>query len=119
LKTYELRSKSKSELQNHLDDLKQELLSLRVQKSSSGATNKISQIHIVRKAIARVNTILSQVERKDLKTSLGQKKLPLNMRPKLTRALRRQLSKDELNRKTLRQHKKSIHYSNLKYAVLL
>lgn len=105
-------------MNNHLDDLKQELLNLRVQKSSSGAANKIAQIRIVRKAIARVNTINTENGRKEIKSSLvNKKRLPLDMRPKLTRAIRRRLSKDESRKITQRQLKKNIHFSNIKFAV--
>ena len=101
-----------------MTDLKHELLNLRVQKNASGAANKIAQIKIVRKSIARVNTISTEKSRADLKVSLkNAKRLPLDMRPKLTRAMRRRLSKDEARKVTLRQHKKNIHFSNIKFAV--
>lgn len=93
-------------------------MNLRVQKNASGAANKIAQIKIVRKGIARVNTIITEKSASELKVSLkNAKRLPLNMRPKLTRAMRRRLSKDEAKKVSLRQHKKNIHFANIKFAV--
>ena len=91
---------------------------MKVQKNASGAANKIAQIKIVRKAIARVNTIITEKSRSELKASLkNAKRLPLDLRPKLTRAMRRRLSKDEATKVTLRQHKKNIHFANIKFVV--
>jgi large subunit ribosomal protein L35e len=104
-----------------LNDLKKELLNLRVQKASSGAANKIAQIRIVRKAIARVLTILSENQKERvLKLYEGKpiNKLPLDLRPKLTRAMRRRLTPQEQKKKTLRQIKRDSLFSKTKYAVL-
>ena len=44
MKAYELRKQTKAELTKQLSDLKQELASLRVQKTSSGSQTKVSQM---------------------------------------------------------------------------
>ena len=44
VKTYELRTKSKSELLAQLKDLKTELANLRVAKVTGGAPNKLSKM---------------------------------------------------------------------------
>lgn len=106
------------ELTKQLTDLKNELASLRVQKVSSGSANKVSQIHHVRKAIARVLTVMRQNDRNAVKQTLTKKKhLPKDMRVKKTRALRRELTKYEASRETVRQHKKSLLNKVRKYAI--
>jgi len=83
----------------------------------------------VRKSIARVNTVITQNQRdnvrkaikqrqKDQPTILAYKKYkPLDLRPKKTRAIRRRLTKYEANKKTKRAHEKAIHFPQRKYAV--
>ncbi|CAN6921735.1 unnamed protein product, partial [Brassica oleracea] len=46
IKVHELRDKSKSDLQNQLQDLKAELALLRVAKVTGGAPNKLSKMYI-------------------------------------------------------------------------
>ena len=60
VKAYELRKKTKQELDKQLEELKTELSSLRVSKIAGGAPSKLSKIRIVRKAIAKVLTVLSE-----------------------------------------------------------
>ena len=45
IKVHELRDKSKSDLQNQLQDLKAELALLRVAKVTGGAPNKLSKMY--------------------------------------------------------------------------
>merc|ERR1712130_571409 len=47
----------------------------------------------------------------------GKKYVPIDVRPKKTRAIRRQLSKAQLEKRTLRETKKSTHFPMRKYAV--
>jgi len=94
VKAHELRGKSKTELQSQLKDLKQELGALRVAKVTGGAPNKLSKIKVVRKSIARVLTVVSQNQKSALREAFSKKKyLPLDLRPKKTRAIRRRLTK--------------------------
>lgn len=46
IKVHELRDKSKSDLQNQLQDLKAELALLRVAKVTGGAPNKLSKMYV-------------------------------------------------------------------------
>ena len=46
VKAYELRSKTKEELQKQLEDLKRELSSLRVQKVSSSTNQKVASLYV-------------------------------------------------------------------------
>jgi large subunit ribosomal protein L35e len=47
----------------------------------------------------------------------GKKYLPLDLRVKKTRAIRRRLTAHEAGKKTLRQIKKDTHFPQRKYAV--
>jgi large subunit ribosomal protein L35e len=72
----------------------------------------------VRKAIARVLTVIRQKQRENLKEFYaGKKYVPLDLRTKKTRALRRALTTAESSRKTARQMKKERHFPMRKYAV--
>ncbi|KAF8559110.1 ribosomal protein L29 [Imleria badia] len=118
VKAYELQSKSKNDLTKQLSDLKSELLTLRVQKTTGGAASKLTKINVVRKSIARVLTVMNHKSRQNLREYYKNKKyLPLDLRPKKTRAIRRRLTKHEVSLKTEKQHKKDIHFPLRKYAV--
>jgi large subunit ribosomal protein L35e len=47
----------------------------------------------------------------------GKKHLPKDMRVKKTRAIRRQLTKYEASRETVRQHKKTLQNKTRKFAI--
>jgi len=118
VKAYELQSKSKNDLAKQLTELKQELLQLRVQKIAGGSASKLTKIHTVRKSIARVLTVMNQKARQNLREYYKKKKyLPLDLRPKRTRAIRRRLTPSERSLVTEKQHKKNIHFPTRKYAV--
>ena len=55
----ELRAKSADELNKHLLDLHKEQFSLRMQKAT-GQLTKTHDIRLVRREIARVNTLLTE-----------------------------------------------------------
>lgn len=107
IKVHELRGKNKTELQGQLKDLKAELSLLRVAKVTGGAPNKLSKIKVVRTSIARVLTVISQKQKAALREAYKNKKLlPLDLRPKKTRAIRRRLTKHQLSLKTTtRRHR--------------
>eukprot|EP00798_Chlamydomonas_sp_ICE-L_P003846 gene3846-13909_t len=125
VRAFELREKSKQELQNQLKDLKSELGALRVAKVTGGAPNKLSKIKIVRKAIARVLTVFRQNQRTALRTKIvedgankkGKAYLPLDMRNKKTRAIRRRLTKEQANKKTEKAQKKADAFPMRKFAI--
>ncbi|KAF9648943.1 ribosomal protein L35 [Thelephora ganbajun] len=118
VKAYELQSKTKNDLTKQLEELKNDLLTLRVQKIAGGSAAKVTKINAVRKSIARVLTVTNQKSRQNLREFYKKKKyLPLDLRPKKTRAIRRRLTAHEKNLKTTRQHKKDIHFPKRKYAV--
>merc|ERR1712212_512093 len=83
VKAHELRLKKKEELVKQLDELKQELASLRVAQVTGGAASKLSKIRVVRKSIARVLTVTNQKQKAELrKFYSGKKAKPLDLRKK-------------------------------------
>ncbi|KAI9244673.1 ribosomal L29 protein-domain-containing protein [Phascolomyces articulosus] len=118
VKAYELRNKNKAELLKVLDEQKQELASLRVQKVAGGSASKLHQIGLARKNIARTLTVINQTQREQLRLFYQKKKyIPLDLRVKKTRAMRRALTPFERKLKTEKQKKKENHFPLRKYAV--
>merc|ERR1712147_37268 len=107
LRVHELRNKSKADLEKQLEELKTELAALRVAKVTGGAASKLSKIKVVRKSVARVLTVINQTQKSQLRLFYKDKKLlPLDLRSKQTRAMRRKMTPEELGAKTLRTKKK-------------
>ncbi|KAL3693590.1 hypothetical protein R1sor_007241 [Riccia sorocarpa] len=118
IKVHELRTKSKQELLNQLKELKAELALLRVAKVTGGAPNKLSKIKVVRLSIAQVLTVISQTQKAHLREVYKKKKfLPLDLRPKKTRAIRKRLTLHQASLKTEKQKKKDAYFPMRKYAV--
>merc|ERR1712014_100212 len=118
IKVHELRTKNKTDLTKQLDELKSELATLRVAKVTGGAASKLSKIKLVRKSIARVLTVMNQAKKDQLRIFYKDKDLvPLDLRKKQTRAIRRALTKKEAGMKTLKQQKKDKHFPQRRYAV--
>ncbi|XP_050022853.1 large ribosomal subunit protein uL29 [Dermacentor andersoni] len=120
VKARELRGKKKEELMKQLEDLKQELAALRVAKVTGGAASKLSKIRVVRKSIARVLTVMHQTQKENLrKFYRGKKYKPRDLRPKLTRAKRRELTPHEKSLRTRKQARKMAAYPPRKFALKL
>ncbi|XP_076919650.1 large ribosomal subunit protein uL29w-like [Bidens hawaiensis] len=116
IKVHELRGKSKVDLFDQLKYLKAELSLLRVAKVTGGAPNKLSKIKVVRTSITQVLTVISQTQKSMLREAYKNKKyLPLDLRPKKTRAIRRRLTKHQASLKTEREKKKEKYLR--KYAI--
>lgn len=62
MKINELRELTKEELQLKLDDFSEELFNLRIQKATNRLENPL-RIKVVRKDIARIKTLLTEIER--------------------------------------------------------
>ena len=78
----------------------------------------ISHSHDVRKSIARVLTVINSNQRSQLRIFYkGKKYIPLDLRPKQTRAMRRRLTKDEASRVTEKQKKRQRHFPQRNYAI--
>jgi large subunit ribosomal protein L35e len=118
IKVYDLRNKRQQDLERQLNELKTELAQLRVAKVTGGAASKLAKIKVVRKSIARVLTVMHQSQKNELRKYYeGKQYVPLDMRAKKTRAIRKRLSKSELASKTVKQIKKEKHFPLRKYAV--
>jgi len=118
VKPQQLWKKTKTELTKQLDELKGELQGLRVQKMTGGAASKLTKIHDVRKSIAKVLTVINAQQRHQLRIFYkGKKYIPLDLRPKKTRAIRRRLTAHESSLKTAKDKKKLTHFPQRKFAV--
>ncbi|KAK9452994.1 ribosomal L29 protein-domain-containing protein [Dipodascopsis uninucleata] len=118
VKAYTLRESSKADLEKQLDELKQELSSLKAQKARGASASSLVRMHTVRKSIARVLTVINQQSRAQLRLFYkGKKYLPLDLRVKKTRAIRRQLTKRQNSLVTEKQKKKIIAFPQRKYAL--
>ena len=119
VKAHLLQVNTKEELLTKLDELKTELAALRVAKvSGQGGPSKLARIKVIRKSIARVLTVFNQKQRKALRASYRKRKYkPLDLRPKKTRAIRRQLTVKQMCATTVRQQKKDACFPIRKFAI--
>lgn len=118
IKAYELRNNQKAQLLKKLEELKTELGQLRVAKVTGGAQSKLAKIKVVRKSIARVMTVFNQTQKKKMREhTAGKKLIPLDLREKKTRAIRRRLSKEESSKMTVKMTKKTINFPMRRYAI--
>ena len=136
----EYRNKNTSDLLNDLKKLREDLQKIRFTKGTGTAVAKLTKIKELRKQIARILTIIREnrkeevvkglrervkKEEKDgkeeeVKTTIKNLKLkhiPLDLRPKLTRAMRRRMTKFERRLVTLRQLKRKLNFPMRKFAV--
>eukprot|EP01117_Protostelium_nocturnum_P012349 TRINITY_DN4550_c0_g2_i1.p2 TRINITY_DN4550_c0_g2~~TRINITY_DN4550_c0_g2_i1.p2 ORF type:complete len:124 (-),score=38.12 TRINITY_DN4550_c0_g2_i1:63-434(-) len=118
VRAYELRTKSKADLDAQVQDLKRELSQLRVAQVTGGAPSKLAKIGEVRKSIARVLTIINEQQRLNLRKFYEKKALkPTDLRSKLTRAKRQALTRSERNAKTNKQAKKLGAFPKRRFAL--
>jgi large subunit ribosomal protein L35e len=112
-----LWGKNKDDLLKQLSELKTELGQLRIQKIASSGS-KLNRIHDIRKSIARVLTVVNLKQRSQLRLFYKNKKyLPLDLRPKQTRAIRRRLTPAEQAKTLDKTKKRSTHFPQRKFAV--
>ncbi|KAM7190347.1 Ribosomal L29 domain containing protein [Naviculisporaceae sp. PSN 640] len=117
VKAAQLWGKSKEDLVKQLGELKTELGQLRIQKIVSSST-KLNKIHDLRKSIARILTIINAKQRAQLRLFYKNKKyLPLDLRSKQTRAIRRRLSPEDKARTLEKTKKRQTHFPQRKFAV--
>lgn len=117
-RAYELRKKDEPALLKQLEEQKAELAQHRVAKVSGGAAAKIHKIRTFRKTIARILTVLHEKKRAAKKEEFKDAKYkPLDLRPKLTRKLRRQLNKKERSKLTLRDLKRKLNFKEKVFSV--
>ena len=136
----EYRKKNNEALLADLKKLREDLQNIRFTKGSGTAVAKLTKIKSLRKQIARVLTIIRENKKsevvKNLRTrvtkeqkgekeeevkttvkNLKSKNIPLDLRPKLTRAKRRRLTKYERKLVTLKQLKRKLNFPVRKFAV--
>ena len=136
----EYRKKEITDLLADLKKLREDLQTIRFTKVSGTAVARLSKIKTLRKQIARVLTIIREKKKTDvikkLRTkvtkekkddkeeevskeikNLKMKHIPLDLRPKLTRAMRRRMTKFERKLVTLRQLKRKLNFPMRKFAV--
>ena len=136
----EYRKKNNEALLADLKKLREDLQNIRFTKGSGTAVAKLTKIKSLRKQIARVLTIIRENKKTEVVTNLRTrvtkeqkgdkeeevkttvknlkaKNIPLDLRPKLTRAKRRQLTKYERKLVTLRQLKRKLNFPVRKFAV--
>ncbi len=90
---------------------------MRVQQNSS-KTARVSRIGTVRKDIARVLTVINQDTKTKLRAHYAKGgKLPVDLREKKTRAIRRKLTPAQASRVTVKQAKKDANFPMRTYAV--
>merc|ERR1711881_478041 len=103
LRVQTLRGQSKDDLTKKLNELRQELATLNVAQVTAQSASKLGKINVVRKQIAKVLTVINQAQKSDLhKYYRGKKNKPVDLKPRKTRALRRQLNKHEVGLKKLK-----------------
>ena len=134
LRAKTLRENDETTLQQNLRDLQKELQELRISKVASGVASKLAKIRVVRKAIARILTILNEKRRNSVKnafrnrkdirayneangTSFSTSKIPKELRARKTRALRRRLTKKQAGRKLLKTLKREWNFPQRNYAL--
>jgi len=71
----------------------------------------------VRKAIAKVLTVINEKRRDQSREDHKKKRTPYDLRYKKTRAFRKKMTKFERTRKTLKQQKKESNFKLRKYAL--
>jgi large subunit ribosomal protein L35e len=113
-----MRTSTRAELTAKLAEQQQRLMTLRVAAVSGGGASKTSQITETRKNVARVLTVLSQKARAETRKAVrGSKYLPLDFRPKKTRALRQRLTTGEFKKTTIKAQKRERHFPMRKYSL--
>ena len=136
----EYRKKNNTELLADLKKLREELQTIRFTKVTGTAVSKLSKIKPLRKQIARILTIIRENKKTEVisklltketkevvdgkestvsKTikNLKMKHLPLHLRPKKTRAIRRKMTKFESKLLTLKLFKRKLSFPMRKFAV--
>lgn len=115
IKAFELRKLTTDELLKKLDECKNELSALRIQKVV-GNSSKNSKIFHVRKNIARVLTVYNQKKKAELRQKYaGKRYVPYNLRPKLTKKRRLALTNIQKKKLTTKRLKVALNFPKRKF----
>lgn len=91
---------------------------IKIPHSAKARADSNRNSHDIRKSIARVLTIINAKQRAQLRLFYkGKKYLPLDLRAKQTRAIRRRLSPEDASRQLPKTKKKASHFPQRKFAV--
>lgn len=93
---------------------------LRVEQISGGNQTKLSKIREVRKAIARIQTVINQETLHQVRKKYSGKEArhrPRDLRQKKTKAIRKALKPTEANKKTARALTKLNNFPQRRFAV--
>ena len=107
------------ELQKQLEELRQELNTLRVGKvTGSGGAQKLGKIRNVRKSIARVLIVTHQTTKDNLRALYhGKKYKPKDLRQRKTRAIRRLMTPKEKSATLKKLQRRQWAFPQRTYAV--
>ena len=110
---------SLDELKKQLEDLRQELNTLRVGKvTGSGGAQKLGKIRDVRKSIARVLIVTHQTTKESLRAFYhGKKYKPKDLRQRKTRAIRRLLTPTEKSIRLKKLHRRQWAFPQRTFAI--
>ena len=131
---FRLRNRTVDDLRKNLGEFKNELSSLRVNKVASGVASKLAKIKVVRKTIARHLTVINQKQRQEIKDAFSSKagikkyneenktkyslsKKPKDLNNRLTRALRKKLTKKQSSKKLVKVLKREAAFPQRKFFV--
>ncbi|WKX93876.1 hypothetical protein Q1695_011273 [Nippostrongylus brasiliensis] len=118
LKIQELRGKKKEDLTKLLSEQSSELASLRVAKVTGGAPTKLCKIKVISRNIARIQTVIHQTQKQELRKLYAKSKYkPVDLRKKKTRAMRRMLTAHERSLRTSKQKKRMRDFPMRRFAV--
>ena len=114
-----IRENDTNTIRANIEKLKDELKNLRNAKAASGSATKLAKIKVVRRNIARNLTALNAKERATLAGKLhkGSNKRALFLRDKLTRSVRRRLTKEQRTKQIKKTQKKSENFPVRKFGI--
>lgn len=114
-----LRAKTEDEIKEDLKKLKEELKDLRNNKAANANSAKAARIKIIRKSIARHFTLINEKARKRIGEKLAKTspKLAQTLRSKLTRAVRRRLTKQQRDTRLVKVQKRLSHFPLRKFGL--
>ena len=133
-RAFRMRNQSVEELEELLREHRKELFDLRVNQISSGNIPKLHKIKTIRKAVAKIMTVLNEKRRQELKdsfktrkgirayneankTNYSLNKTPKELKARKTRALRKKISKKQQNKLLPKQQKKQQNFPQRVYAL--
>ena len=134
IRPFNLRKRTPEELNQLLDEYRKELGVLRINKLTSAVGSRIAKISLVRKGVARILTTINQKRRQEFrkvftspaeirkfndeyKTSYTSSRIPKQLRPRKTRALRRALTKHQSHKKLVKIIKRERAFPQRKFFV--